>query len=101
METTTRPTRMVRARDLVKGATVIRDCNGPDCQVPADRHAPNSAPGQLNHLLTLLDAEVHGGEFTSICVTESGEQTQLHLAEFAIVRVFADSMPQANAAPES
>lgn len=92
MSTGDRPIRVVRARDLVKGATVVRECTSTaNCLVAADRHMTLAEP--VNHCLTLLDTETHDGFVTAICVSESGEQCALQEVEWQMVRVFADSVP--------
>lgn len=85
-----RPTRMIRARDLAKGVTILRECHSPtSCCVPADRH---TEPGGalVKHELTVLDAETHGGHTSGIVVTESGEQDEIGMTDWCVVRVFAD-----------
>ena len=95
-----RPIRVVRARDLVKGATVVTKCAhpAPHCSVPADKH--QSGTERLDHCLTVLDVEKHDGLVSAICVSESGEQYGLAEVEWQMIRVFADSMPQTTAAQE-
>lgn len=73
-----RPTRVVRARDLAQGDVVLRDC--PD------------------RTLTILDAEVHDGEVSVIYIAESGEQCGTSWREWCIVRVYADTPARTQAA---
>lgn len=85
---------MVRARDLVKGATVVRHCVGPGCRWPGKAHRQPGVDMGLTHPLTLLDIEIHDGHFTAIAAGDNGEQCSLDGPEHDIVRVFADSVPQ-------
>lgn len=86
---TDRPTRLVRARDLVKGTTIVDKCDGDYGEVTADKHAEGS-----EHWLTVLDAEIYDGKLSAICVSESGEQCGFYDIAYQPVRVFTDSMPQ-------
>lgn len=93
-----RPTRIVRARDLVKGATIVGECAGPGgCGIPADAH---TSPSQhVTHCRTLLeDPEADNRKIFAIAVLESGEQTEVVLGDGVLLRVFADSMPQTGTA---
>lgn len=94
---TDRPTRLVRARDLIRGATVLEDCGGPApyCPFEADQHKSATGDGVIHvvHELTLIDVEAHGDDMSAIAVTESGGQAPLWKAAHLIVRVYADTMP--------
>jgi len=88
---TDRPTRLIRARDLTKGATIIDGC-GLGCQ---------SSPRGLHvHELTAYDVETHDGTVSAICVTEAGDQRDFGRAEWEIVRVYADTVDATTAREE-
>lgn len=95
-----RPVRVIRARDLVKGATVLTKCISPAqyCDVPARHHGTAAQPAR--HERTLLDAETHDGRTTAICVSEDGEPCDLRVPEYQTVRVYADTVPGTGPEPE-
>lgn len=89
-----RSSRLVRARDLTQGAVILRECHGKTiCGVPAARHGDDT--GMVVHKLSVFDVETHDGLTTGVTVAESGEQYGIGLSDWAIVRVYVDTVPGA------
>ena len=89
---TDQPTRLVRARDLIKGATVVIECTDPPKYCPYAKET-HGAAGPAEHLLTMYDVETNAGEVTVIAFTETGGQAAWQAPGHRIVRVIADTMP--------